>query len=68
MAYEGIKINIKHTGFCLGEYDNDKCQDCPTLAECLKLYISDLPADHCDINPRIPCTLDCPWIQKALLI
>ena len=27
----------KHIGFCMGEYEKDSCQDCPTLKECLEL-------------------------------
>lgn len=32
---------IDHIGFCLGEYDEKKCKDCPTLEECLKMYEKD---------------------------
>ena len=30
-----------HTGFCMGEYDDEKCHDCPTLKECLELRDKD---------------------------
>ena len=28
---------MAHTGFCLGEYEEQTCADCPTLTECLEL-------------------------------
>jgi hypothetical protein len=36
-----MMIQIEHTGFCLDDYDDDKCQDCPSLGQCLRLYIHD---------------------------
>jgi hypothetical protein len=32
-----MMIQIEHTGFCLDDYDDDKCQDCPSLGQCLRL-------------------------------
>lgn len=30
-----------HTGFCMGDYARDKCWNCPTEFECLKLFIKE---------------------------
>ena len=33
---------LNHTGFCLGDYDEDKCKDCPSLVECIQMGKDDL--------------------------
>ena len=33
-----LKEEINHTGFCMSDYNEVKCIDCPTLVECLELY------------------------------
>jgi len=30
-----------HTGFCMADYDKNKCWDCPTEFECLKLFVKE---------------------------
>ena len=37
-----LESKIEHTGFCMGDYDEEKCKDCPSLDECLDLYIHEL--------------------------
>ena len=36
----GAELDTKwnHTGFCLGDYDNNCFDDCPACYDCLKLY------------------------------
>jgi hypothetical protein len=41
---------IKHTGFCLGDFELSKCHDCPTMEECLELRRSDLSAEINEID------------------
>lgn len=66
-----MKVKIDHVGFCLGDYEDDVCNDCPSLADCLKMYINEHPVkeekklDFCDINPRIPCSEDCPGYSRC---
>ena len=54
-----MNINIDHIGFCLGDYDAEVCEDCPSHAECLQLYISDqmiLKVDELDPeNNKVGC-------------
>ena len=33
---------MSYTGFCLSDYDEEKCKDCSELIECLNLGVKDL--------------------------
>lgn len=52
-------FKIEHMGFCLDQYDESKCNDCPTELECLKMYLEEqqfLKVDELDPeNNKVGC-------------
>jgi len=35
-------MKVNHTGFCMDEMDTEKCYDCPTVKDCIRMWIRDL--------------------------
>lgn len=56
---------MTYTGYCLTDYDKEKCKDCPTLLDCMDFGINELSNQQdveADCCPECKCR---PIIRHA---